>query len=445
MKTPISKPIAVAVAGFLLNGLAFAGPSAESTDPPAAEPAADATLFPIPDYTGSLWERSALLGDWGGVRTALAERGIQVELALTSIYQGVADGGREDDSWEFSHSADYRLKLDFEKLGLWKGGFLQVNAESRFGEHVNGRTGVLLPVNNDALYPLDGDDGTAVPSIVFTQFLAERFAVFAGKLDTTVGDVNEFAWGKGDEGFMNLGFGFNPVPVLSTPYSTLGAGFMFVPDAESYLSVSVYDPNGDAARSGFDSFFEDGVTIAAEGRIGTRFFDKRGHQLVGVAWSNKDYVAFNQDERLLLDPILAGGNLDSVLRREDDTWAVWYNFDQYLIGGEDGRGLGVFGRAGFADEQTNIVGQFYSAGIGGRGIIPGREDDRFGLAYYYLSFTDHAPARLPAGDHEQGWEVFYDAAVTPWMSIGADLQFVDSALEGIDTAVVGGVRAKIRF
>ena len=180
MKTPISKPSAVAVAGLLLNGLAFAGSSVESTDPPAAEPAADATLFPIPDYPGSLWERSALLGDWGGVRTALAERGIQVELALTSIYQGVADGGREDDSWEFSHSADYRLKLDFEKLGLWKGGFLQVNAESRFGEHVNGRTGVLLPVNNDALYPLDGDDGTAVPSIVFGLFGNAFFCVTLG-------------------------------------------------------------------------------------------------------------------------------------------------------------------------------------------------------------------------------------------------------------------------
>ena len=145
--------------------------------------------------------------------------------------------------------------------------------ETYFGDHANGRTGTLMPVNNDALYPFNGEEITAMPSVVFTQFLSDRFAVFGGKIDTMQSDFNEFAWGKGDEKFMNMGFGFNPVAALTSPYSTLGAGVMFAPDAESYLSLSVYDPNGDPTRSGFDSFFEDGVTVSAEGRIGTRFFD----------------------------------------------------------------------------------------------------------------------------------------------------------------------------
>jgi porin len=409
-----------------------------------AEASEDGTLFPIPDYTGSIWERSALLGDWGGTRTALAERGIQFELALTSIYQGVFDGGRDSD-WDYAGSADYRLKLDFEKLGLWPGGFLQVNGESYFGDNVNRRTGALMPVNNDALWPLPGDDITALPSVVFTQFLADRFAVFAGKLDTTGSDLNEFAWGKGDERFMNLAFGLNPVTSLTSPYSTLGAGFMFVPDEESYISVSAYDPNGDPTESGFDSFFEDGVTIAAEGRSGTRFFDKRGHQLFGAAWSNKDFTSLEQDPRLLTSSLLATGSAASGVQSEEDSWAAWYNFDQYLIGGDDGRGVGVFGRVGFADAKTNVAEQFYSLGLGGKGIIPGREDDSFGAGYYYLGYSDELPGRLPRGDHEQGWELFYDAAVTPWMSIGADLQFVGSPLDGVDTAVVGGIRTQIRF
>jgi hypothetical protein len=28
----------------------------------------EATLFPVPDYTGDLWERPRLTGDWGGLR-----------------------------------------------------------------------------------------------------------------------------------------------------------------------------------------------------------------------------------------------------------------------------------------------------------------------------------------------------------------------------------------
>ena len=31
-----------------------------------------------------------------------------------------------------------------------------------------------------------------------------------GKLDTTGGDANEFAHGRGDDKFMNLAFSFNP-------------------------------------------------------------------------------------------------------------------------------------------------------------------------------------------------------------------------------------------
>jgi porin len=425
------------------SSLATAG---EPMSVPVSEaPAADATLFPIPDYTGSLSERSALLGDWGGARTALALRGLQLELSLTSIYQGVWDGGRGSDDWDFSHSADYHLKLDFEKMGLWQGGFLQINGESYFGENVNRRTGTLLPVNNDAIWPLPGDDISALPSVVFTQFLSERFAIFAGKLDTTAGDVNEFAWGKGDEGFMNFGFGFNPVTALTTPYSTLGAGFLFVPNEESYFSVSAYDPNGDPTESGFDSFFDDGVSIAAEGRVGTRFLDKRGHQLLGAIWSNKNYTGLEQDPRLLAGSLLTTGSVASGVQREEDSWAVYYNFDQYLVGGDDGRGLGVFGRAGFADEDTNVVEQFYSLGFGGKGVIPGREDDRFGAGYYYLKYSDQLPGLLSRDDHEQGWELFYDVAVTPWMSIGADVQFVDSPLNDVDTAVVGGLRSQIRF
>ena len=46
---------------------------------------------------------------------------------------------------------------------------------------------------------------------------------------------------------------------------------------------------------------------------------------------------------------------------------------------------------------------------------------------------------------EQGVEAFYNFAVTPAFMITADLQVTDSAKEGIGTAVIGGVRATLRF
>ena len=40
-----------------------------------------------------LFHRDTLLGDWGGLRPALGERGITWELSYTAIYAGVFDGG----------------------------------------------------------------------------------------------------------------------------------------------------------------------------------------------------------------------------------------------------------------------------------------------------------------------------------------------------------------
>ncbi len=415
-------------------------------DPSAKAPvtdtaAEDATLFPVPNYTGSLMERSALTGDWGGLRTDLANNGFQLDLAWTQIYQGVMDGGNGNRDWEYGSSIDYIFKFDFAKLGLWEGAFLQINAETYFGNNVNGNTRTLLPVNNDALYPVPGQDITVISSIVYTQFLSERFGVFAGKLDTTQGDKNSLAWSKGDEKFMNLGLGLNPAPILTTPYSTLGAGAFYLLDKDSVVAFNVYDPNGSATRSGFDSFFKDGVTLALETRIGTRFFDKPGHQLVGGTWANKDYVGLGQDPRLIIGAIL-GLN---PLARQSGSWSAYYNFDQYLIGDDQGRGFGIFGRAGFADRDTNLIEQFYSFGIGGNGLCQNRENDTYGVGYYYLKFSDALPGILPRGNSEQGVEIFYDVAITPWLSIGADLQVVNSALNNVDNAVVGGIRSKIRF
>ena len=36
----------------------------------------------IPDYSGDLFSRSALSGDWGGARTAMANNGMQFTIGI---------------------------------------------------------------------------------------------------------------------------------------------------------------------------------------------------------------------------------------------------------------------------------------------------------------------------------------------------------------------------
>ena len=97
----------------------------DSKNPQAPAPEEEMTLFPVPDYTGGLFTRPALTGDWGGLRTSFAEdHGVQLEAAVNQFYQGLVDGGRPnaDSSWQYSGTADYTLKLDTGKAGLWPGG-----------------------------------------------------------------------------------------------------------------------------------------------------------------------------------------------------------------------------------------------------------------------------------------------------------------------------------
>jgi porin len=139
-----------------------------SSDVPAQETGAEESL-----YGGSLLSRSKLTGDWGGLRTKLAKRGITVDVDVLQTYQDVVEGGRNDND-AYGGSADFVANADFGKLGLWPGGFLKLFGEVQFGNNVNSDTGAVTAASTDALFPLPSGDDATLTSVVFTQFLTER-------------------------------------------------------------------------------------------------------------------------------------------------------------------------------------------------------------------------------------------------------------------------------
>ena len=86
-------------------------------------------------------------------------------------------------------------------------------------------------------------------------------------------------------------------------------------------------------------------------------------------------------------------------------------------------------------------------GLGGKGMVPGRPKDNWGIGYYYDGISHYIKDALaPAVTlrNEQGVELFYNFALTPWFVLGADLQVIKPGLAS-STAVVPGLRAVIRF
>jgi porin len=397
---------------------------------------------------GPDFNKSRLTGDWGGARTDLANKGITIDIDSMQFYQGVVDGG-VDSKWKYGGSVDYELKFDFEKLGLWPGAFIDMRAEHQFGEFINGDTGAILGANADGLFPLPGYRDLTLSKVVFTQFLSESFGLFFGKIDTLDGDNNHFAGGRGRENFMNQNFVFNPATIRTTPYSALGAGAVFVfPDVyaedPAILSFAALGSDGQPNTAGWDDDFEGGTSYSIEFSHPTNFFNQSGKQLYGATYSNKDYTALDQDPRFILRTLLGLGTLE----KEEGSWSFYHNFHQYIFTEEADKtqGWGIFGRFGIADDETSPIEDFYSIGFGGKGLLEGRDQDKWGAGFFYVGLSDELPqaVRNQFGD-SHGFEFFYNIEVTPYLHITPDLQIINPSNENLDSAVVLGARARILF
>ena len=447
--------------------------------------AAVAEAQPIDDpktYAGDLWSRPRLTGDWGGFRDDLAKRGVRFDADLLLTPQGVASGGH-DTGARFWGNTEYTLDVDTGKAGLWPGGFLKVIANSGFGESALRESGAISAVNTAALLPTPNDPNTALLNATFMQFLSTKFGVVAGKFFLVDAYQQEFS-GNYRSQFLNASLTF-PLAGALVPISAYGGGVIVLPWEDVELSALVVDPSGTTTNNDVTEAFRDGVMVIGGAKVTIKPFGLVGHQSASMIWSNKEYFSLGQDpsniarfflfEKFprLADPGPAlrrimerffPGLLNPVepLNRTNETYAVFYSFDQYLWQpkGDPKRGIGIFFTFGASDGNPNPLKYTYNTGIGGNGVIPGRPDDNFGVGWsrtdFSSKFVPFLRTQLHLGlDHEDVVEMYYNAALTPWLNLTADLQVIepglkkmlgsDRRLHGVDTTVVAGLRLRARF
>ena len=132
----------------------------------------------------------------------------------------------------------------------------------------------------------------------------------------------------------------------------------------------------------------------------------------------------------------AAGEMPRMVHWLDYTGGLWHS-------------AGLTGDWGSTRQQLMDKGirqEFYSIGLGGKGLVPGRDNDSFGVGYYYLAISDKLPRVIERRTQdEQGVELYYNIAITPWLHITPDLQVIEPASDRVDTTVVAGVRMKIDF
>jgi porin len=395
-----------------------------------------------PDYQEPAIPTFGFTGDWLGARDALFDAGIDLRTNLSQFYQGVTSGGLRQ-TFPYGLKFDYFGTIEAEKLFDWEGLFVNLHGESRFGQSINHDVGSLVPANFALEFPKPVGTASALTNVQIEQFLGPDFVVTFGKLNAADGvNIHPFLGGNGINRFVNEAFVLSPIYGRLIPYSTPGAGFSYLRDFDPVFTFLVLDTNGRPDTSGLSHMFSNGATLFTSLRVPVTPFGLPGHQSLEAGYASGRFSPLSPDDYIILPGIPA--------QRRTGSWLVTYGFDQFLVIDPDDptKGWGIFANITLADQATNPAHWFLNLGVGGESPLPGRSADSFGVGYYYLGISSVLQQTLgpasPIGN-EQGVELYYNAAITSWFALAADIQAIEPAHSDARSAFLFGLRAKIDF
>jgi len=377
-----------------------------------------------------------LTGNWGGLRDRLSEKGMEIGLSYTHVWQVNARGGvctrngqRHSGSWDLTFS------LDTEKAGLWKGGLFWLYAEGYFGEGISPKkVGDYFGVNGDA----GGEYVLLLAEYWYEQTLFDgTLRVRLGKMDAT-GDFDTNAYANDEVSqFLNNALVNNPQ--IPFPEYALGVQMVWTPVEWFYAAAGTFDAEADARTTGFNTAMHGPDHFFLVGEVGFtpkfKLGDKPlwGTYRVGCWYDPTPKEVFIDD--------LDGRRLPPV---ETGDWGLYLNFDQLIFkenaDEDDAQGLGVFFRYGHARGSVNEVENFYSWGLSYQGLLPGRDDDVFAVGFAYADFSDDMKVVEPGIQREAVIETYYHIHVADWLHITPDLQWIidpGGQADARDSFVVG--------
>ena len=393
--------------------------------------------------SGDFPRRTQLTGDWGGLRTDLARHGFFLDLYSTSAYQNVASGGLKTGS-AFIQNTQLSINVDTGRAGLWPAGVLHITLEARNGSSSPQDTftvGSTVPQYTGLAFPGPFFVHDILPTEYFLfQSLTPKFSVLLGKVNVLTHADQTFLGNIYKYDFANLNFNKNPM-ALNFYNTTSWAGIgVWTPSKWLTTAAGVFDPNSQAnnfAARAFDRVNIYGITIFSY-KIG----NLPGQSWAQANWTNKPKIDLTSPFGQLSPSgvpqavgVLLGTPSAQALpiNYKSKSWVTIGNFSQYLFlkdnpgevteklgSGQPLRGIGLFGRIGYAPEETNPITRDASVALFAYGLPDRRPNDSFGFGIYHNGISQPLKndiARLTGGTatvkNENGIEVSYDVAITP--------------------------------
>jgi len=424
------------------------------------------------DKPNLIWEQEKPTGDWGGARTALKDRGIDITLNYIGETFDVLSGGLQKRP-SYEGQAEFSVDTDLQKLIGWTGGKTHVTV---FQIHDSGHNllehirSIADPSNIDAV------PTTRLYTAWFEQSFGTRFSVRIGQL---VAD-GDFITSETAAGLLNGTFGWAGILAANMtnggpayPLATPGVRVKLQPTDRLSVLAAVFsgDPAGPNCNDDPQRCNAHGTTFSFYGGalwIGEAQYALGAGGLAGVYKLGGWYATTNfADQRFGIDPTgtvltLADPSLPDPLFHHGD-WGVYGVADQMVWRGP-ASSLNLFVRGGASPSDRNLISYYVDGGAGIKGLLPGRADDvlTFGVAYARISRDAVALDRdmlAIAGppyairDAEIVFEASYAAQIAPWWIVQPDIQYIVHPNGGQNPdptlthghAFVGGIRSTIKF
>jgi porin len=423
----------------------------------------NAPVFGLPGtVVGNFWQNTQLTADWGGLRTDLARHGLFIDLYSTSTYQNTLSGGLKTGD-AFVQNTQLSINLDTGRMGLWPGGLLHFTVQSRTGSNPQDTftAGSYVPQYTGFVHPGPLLSSNTYPTDYYlAQAFSKNFSAVLGKIsDVFIPDQTLF----GDSyKYYFANFNLNKNPMTTNFYHPTAWALLGVWTPNDWLAVGggVLDPNSETNNFAHEAFNK--VNLYLTSIVSYKIGELPGQFAPAFNWSNQPQLDFESPfGQLRLEQIpkavgaLLGGPTGNLpVNNKNQSWFLIANVSQYLFltddpstissklkSGQVLNGIGVFGRVGYAPDNTNTVTVDGSAAFFAHGLFPARKYDSFGAGFYYNAISSDLKddiTYLTAGTasvrDEKGIEVFYDFAVTPAIRLIASYQHMwDPLVAGVAT------------
>ncbi len=387
------------------------------------------------------FKENYLLGDWGGFRTTLWERGINPEFLLITDPYGNPYGGLGQGFTVYNmFCAD--LKLDTEKLVNLPGGEFHIGFAVNFGTQLSQRfVGNVFPIQSSDVAP----PGPRLTNLSYTQSLFDdKLSLRAGRLaiDSLYGE--EFAASEYFRAMTSVAFNaipfaifYNAPGAFGYPATTWGARAKFAPVEEFYGMAGIY--NGDP-------------DVGLANRYGVDFtFNGPPFGIAEIGWKRNQRKT---DTGLPGNLKLGGFVLGSTTQKFDSDSTASGGYGLYLVADQalvrfgqpdSGRHLGVFGSFVLApDESVSPMPYYFSTGLVAYGPLESRPKDFLALGWAYGAYSNEIqPAKL----YEATLELSYSIQVLPGLSLqpGAQILINPGGSPSTPSALALGLNAVVSF